>query len=219
MPANLATDEDFLQRFKREASSAATLSHPNILQVYDYGEQDGVPYIVMPYVRGGTLKDRLEGGKAPASQMARYLTDVADALDYAHRKGMIHRDVKPANILIDEDDRPYLSDSGSPRHWRGTMNLTQAGVGIGTPEYMAPEQAQGRADPRSDLYALGVMVYQMLTGQVPFTGNTTVEVLMKRLQEPVPLSLLKGAVAQQFGPILQRSLAKDPNLRYQSAAR
>lgn len=216
LPANLATDEDFLRRFKREASSAASLAHPNILQVYDYGEQDGTPYLVMPYIRGGTLKDRIEGGKAPASQMTKYLTEVADALDYAHRKGIIHRDVKPANILIDEDDRAYLSDFGIAKALEGNDNLTQAGVGVGTPEYMAPEQAQGRADPRSDLYALGIMVYQMLTGQVPFTGNTTVEVLMKHLQEPVPLSSLRGAVAQQFGPILQRALAKDPNQRYQS---
>jgi serine/threonine protein kinase len=216
LPANLATDEDFLRRFKREASSAAALAHPNILQVYDYGEQDGTPYLVMPYVRGGTLKDRFAGGKAPASQLAKYLTEVADALDYAHRKGIIHRDVKPANILIDEDDRAYLADFGIAKALEGNDNLTQAGVGVGTPEYMAPEQAQGRADPRSDLYALGIMVYQMLTGQVPFSGNTTVEVLMKHLQEPVPLSPLRGAVAQQFGPILQRALAKDPNLRYQS---
>jgi serine/threonine protein kinase len=216
LPANLATDEDFLRRFKREASSAAALAHPNILQVYDYGEQDGTPYLVMPYVRGGTLKDRFAGGKTPASQLAKYLTEVADALDYAHRKGIIHRDVKPANILIDEDDRAYLADFGIAKALEGNDNLTQAGVGVGTPEYMAPEQAQGRADPRSDLYALGIMVYQMLTGQVPFSGNTTVEVLMKHLQEPVPLSPLRGAVAQQFGPILQRALAKDPNLRYQS---
>src|SRR5262245_49340406 len=216
LPANLASEEDFLKRFEREASSAASLSHPNILPVWEYGEQDGAPYLVMPYIRSGTLKNRLEAGTVPTSQVAKYLTDVADALDYAHRKGIIHRDVKPANILIDEDERAYLGDFGIAKALEGSDSLTQAGVGVGTPEYMAPEQAQGRADPRSDLYALGVMVYQMLTGQVPFTGHTTVEVLMKHLQEPVPMSPLRGAVAQQFGPILQRALAKDPNLRYQS---
>ncbi|HEY8597809.1 MAG TPA: serine/threonine-protein kinase [Thermomicrobiales bacterium] len=216
LPANLVTEADFLKRFEREASSAASLTHPNILQVYDYGEQDGVPYLVMPYIKNGTLKDRLEGGTVSPPQMARYLTDVADALDYAHRKGIVHRDVKPANILIDEHDRAYLGDFGIAKALEGADNLTQTGLGVGTPEYMAPEQAQGRAEPRSDLYALGIMVYQMLTGRVPYTGNSTVEVLMKHLQEPVPIAALQGAAAQQFGPILQRALSKDPHGRYSS---
>ncbi len=216
LPANLVTEADFLKRFEREASSAASLTHPNILQVYDYGEQDGVPYLVMPYIKNGTLKDRLQQRTVTPPQMARYLTDVADALDYAHRKGIVHRDVKPANILIDEHDRAYLGDFGIAKALEGTDNLTQTGLGVGTPEYMAPEQAQGRAEPRSDLYALGIMVYQMLTGRVPYTGNSTVEVLMKHLQEPVPVAALHGAAAQQFGPILQRALSKDPNGRYNS---
>ena len=216
LPANLVTEADFLKRFEREASSAASLTHPNILQIYDYGEQDGVPYLVMPYIKNGTLKDRLEQRTVTPPQMARYLTDVADALDYAHRKGIVHRDVKPANILIDEHDRAYLGDFGIAKALEGTDNLTQTGLGVGTPEYMAPEQAQGRAEPRSDLYALGIMIYQMLTGRVPYTGNSTVEVLMKHLQEPVPVAALHGAAAQQFGPILQRALSKDPNGRYSS---
>lgn len=214
LPANLVTEADFLKRFEREASSAASLTHPNILQVYDYGEQDGVPYLVMPYIKNGTLKDRLEQRTVIPPQMAHYLTDVADALDYAHRKGIVHRDVKPANILIDEHDRAYLGDFGIAKALEGTDNLTQTGLGVGTPEYMAPEQAQGRAEPRSDLYALGIMVYQMLTGRVPYTGNSTVEVLMKHLQEPVPVAALHGTAAQQFSPILQRALSKDPNGRY-----
>ncbi len=216
LPANLVTESDFLKRFEREAASAASLTHPNILQVYDYGEQDGVPYLVMPYIKNGTLKDRLESGDVTPAQMARYLTEVAEALDFAHQKGIIHRDVKPANILIDEHDHAYLGDFGIAKALEGTDNLTQTGLGVGTPEYMAPEQAQGRAEPRSDLYALGVMVYQMLTGRVPYSGSSTVEVLMKHLQEPVPLANLRGPAAQQFGPILQRALSKDPNGRYRS---
>jgi serine/threonine protein kinase len=216
LPANLVTESDFLKRFEREASSAASLTHPHILQVYDYGEQDGVPYLVMPYIKNGTLKDRLESGTVSPPQMAHYLSEVASALDFAHQKGIVHRDVKPANILIDEHDHAYLGDFGIAKALEGTDNLTQTGLGVGTPEYMAPEQAQGRAEPRSDLYALGVMVYQMLTGRVPYSGNSTVEVLMKHLQEPVPVANLRGPAAQQFGPILQRALSKDPNGRYGS---
>jgi serine/threonine protein kinase len=216
LPANLVTEADFLKRFEREAASAAALTHPHILQVYDYGEQDGVPYLVMPYIKAGTLKDRIEAGTLTPGQMARYLTEVADALDFAHSKGLVHRDVKPANILIDEHDRAYLGDFGIAKALEGSDNLTQTGLGVGTPEYMAPEQAQGRAEPRSDLYALGIMIFQMLTGHVPYTGNSTVEVLMKHLQEPVPLGALRGPVAQHFGPILQRALAKDPNARFSS---
>ncbi len=214
LPANLVTEGDFLKRFEREAASAASLTHPNILQVFDYGEQDGIPYLVMPYIKSGTLKERLEAGSVTPAQMADYLTEVADALDYAHRKGIIHRDVKPANILIDEHDRAYLSDFGIAKALEGTDNLTQAGLGVGTPEYMAPEQAQGRAEPRSDLYALGVMVYQMLTGRVPYSGQSTVEVLMKHMQAPVPINTLPANTARFFGPILERALSKDPNNRY-----
>ncbi len=216
LPTNLAQEPDFLKRFEREASSAASLTHPHILQVYDYGEQDSTPYLVMPYIKGGTLKDRLERGTVAPHLMVKYLTEVADALDYAHRKGIIHRDVKPANILIDDDERAYLADFGIAKALEGSDSLTQTGLGVGTPEYMAPEQAQGRADTRSDLYALGIMVYQMIVGKVPFSGASTVEVLMKHLQEPVPLDALHGPMAQQFGPLLQRALAKDPDHRYQT---
>lgn len=216
LPGNLVGEGDFLKRFEREAASAASLSHPNILQVYDFGEQDGMPYLVMPYIKGATLKDRLVHGQVTTEQLSHYLTAVANALDYAHRKGIIHRDVKPANILIDDDDRPYLADFGIAKALEGTDSLTQAGLGVGTPEYMAPEQAQGRAEPRSDLYALGIMVYQMLTGRVPYSGTSTVEVLMKHLQAPVPLDNLPPATTALFGPILQQALHKDPQQRYAS---
>ena len=118
---------------------------------------------------------------------------MADALDYAHERGIIHRDVKPANMLLDERNRLYLSDFGIAKALEGSEGLTKTGMGVGTPEYMAPEQAQGRADSRSDLYALGIVLYQMLTGRVPYSGNSTVEVLMKHLQEPLPLLPLRNA--------------------------
>ncbi len=219
LPANLIGEADFLRRFEREALSAAELTHPNILAIYDYGEQDGTPYLVMPYIKGGTLKDRLERGDVTPSQIARYLTQIAEALDFAHAKGIVHRDVKPANILIDEHEQAHLADFGIAKALEGTESLTRTGMGVGTPEYMAPEQAQGRADPRSDLYALGIMVYQLITGRVPYSGQSTVDVLMQHLQQPIPLEPLRGlhpAAAQAFGPILQRALAKDPNHRYQT---
>jgi len=219
LPAHLAGEADFLKRFAREASSAANLRHPNFLPVYEYGEQDDVPYLVMPYIKGGTLKDRLERGDVTPGQIARYLTQVAEALDFAHTKGIVHRDVKPANVLIDEHDQAYLADFGIAKALEGTESLTRTGMGVGTPEYMAPEQAQGRADPRSDLYALGIMCYQLIIGRVPYSGQSTVEILMKHLQEPIPLEPLRGmnpAAARIFGPILERALAKDPNRRFQT---
>lgn len=219
LPANLVGEADFLKRFEREASSAANLRHPHILPVYEYGEQDDVPYLVMPYIKGGTLKDRLERGDVTPGQIARYLTQVAEALDFAHTRGIVHRDVKPANILIDEHDQAYLADFGIAKALEGTESLTRTGMGVGTPEYMAPEQAQGRADPRSDLYALGIMCYQLIIGRVPYSGQSTVDILMKHLQEPIPLEPLRGmnpAAARAFGPILERALAKDPNRRFQT---
>jgi serine/threonine protein kinase len=214
LPPALAAEPDFLRRFEREAAAAAALNHPNILAVHDYGEADGVPYLVMPYIGAGTLKDRLVGGTITPAQFARALTEVAGALDYAHRQGIVHRDVKPANVLIDADERAYLADFGIAKALAGGEALTQTGLGVGTPEYMAPEQAQGRAEPRSDLYALGIMLFQLLTGQVPYSGTSTVEVLMKHLQEPIPLGALRGPAAREFGPILTRALAKDPARRY-----
>src|SRR5205823_13551693 len=204
LPVDLAREAEFLKRFEREAASAAALQHPNILAVWDYGEQDDTPYLVMPYIAGGTLKDRLRRGSLPAEEIIGYLRQMADALDYAHERGIIHRDVKPANMLVDQRGQLYLADFGIARALEGSEGLTRAGAGIGTPEYMAPEQAQGRADARSDLYALGVIPYQMLAGRVPFTGASGIEVLMKHLREPPPPLPLRDAAPAppQVGGVL-----------------
>ncbi|HEX5505064.1 MAG TPA: serine/threonine-protein kinase [Thermomicrobiales bacterium] len=219
LPVNLAGEEDFLKRFEREAASAGSLDHPNILAVWEYGEQQGAPYLVMPYVRSGTLKERLKQGPLSRQEIAGYLTQMADALDYAHDRGIVHRDVKPANMLLDERGRLFLSDFGIAKALEGAEGLTKTGIGVGTPEYMAPEQAQGIVDARSDLYALGVILYQMLAGQVPYKGNSTVEVLMKHMQDPLPLLPLR-AVAPPLPPgveqVLQQALAKNPNDRFQT---
>src|SRR5690349_18273929 len=166
LPASLAIEPDFLQRFEHEANSAASLDHPAILPVWDYGEQDDQPYLAMPYVPGGSLKEYLEqrGPLSPAETLG-LIAPIAEALDYAHGRGIIHRDVKPANILLREDGRPLLADFGIAKAVEaGQSGLTRAGSTIGTPEYMAPEQIEGKSEPRSDLYSLGVVIFQMLTG-------------------------------------------------------
>lgn len=219
LPVNLASEQDFLKRFEREAASAASLEHPNILAVWEYGEDNGSPYLVMPFIRNGTLKERLGATPIGQQQIIQYLTQMADALDYAHERGIVHRDVKPANMLVDSRGRLFLSDFGIAKVLEGSEGLTKTGVGVGTPEYMAPEQAQGRADSRSDLYALGVILYQMLAGQAPYKGSSAVEVLMKHMQEPlpvVPLRSVQPPVPPGIEAVLQKALAKNPNERFQT---
>ena len=219
LPVTLADEADYLRRFEREAASVASLDHPNILPVWEYGEQDGAPYLVMPFVRGGSLKERLERGPLPREELLHYLAQMAEALDFAHEQGLVHRDVKPANMLLDGRGRLYLADFGIAKALDGSAGLTATGVGVGTPEYMAPEQAQGRADARSDLYALGVVLYQMLSGRVPYSGTSAIEVLMQHVQAPLPLEPLRGVtppLPPGIAEVMQRALAKDPGARYGS---
>src|SRR5512137_2441323 len=161
--------QQVLKRFEREAKSLAKLSHPNIVSIIDYGEHEGVPYLVMEYLPGGSLKDRLSGQHMPWQDSFQLLLPIARALQFSHQQRIIHRDVKPSNILITLSDEPMLSDFGIARilESEGSTALTGTGVGIGTPEYMAPEQWTGEASPQSDMYSLGVVTYEMLTGRKP----------------------------------------------------
>lgn len=209
-------EENFLRRFQREAKALAQLDHPYILKVLDYGEQDGIPYLVMPFIPGGTLKLRM--GKAlSAAEAARMLAPIARALDYAHQQGIIHRDVKPANILITQSGAPILSDFGIARilESQESTQLTATGIGIGTPDYMAPEQWLGTSDARTDIYALGVVFYEMITGRRPYTADTPAAVLLKHMQDPLPRpsDFIQG-IPEAAEQIIYKSLAKEPAGRY-----
>ena len=187
MPAVLAADPTFLQRFEREANNIAALSHQHILPLWDYGDQAGLPYIVMPLVRGGSLRDRMHGRRMEPAEVLRFIRPIAEVLDYAHARGIIHRDIKPANILLDDRGHLYVADFGIAKAIEGGVEaLTRTGVGVGTPEYMAPEQTQGLADPRSDIYALGIIAFEALSGRVPYTGKTPVDVAIEHATVPLP---------------------------------
>ena len=219
LPSFQAEDPTFVERFEREAQAVASLSHPNIIQVHDFGEDKGFSYIVMELLTGGTLQE-LMGRKMPLTEVMGLIVPLASALDYAHRQGVVHRDIKPSNVLLDPEGRPLLSDFGLARLLEGSTALTGAGKVLGTPEYMAPEQALGRqADQRADLYALGIVIYQMLLGQTPFKSDTPSTTLMAHVHSPVPLP---SAEDPDFDPMLEatliKALAKDPDDRYQTSS-
>lgn len=221
LPTYLAVEPEFLQRFEREANNAASLDHPNILPVWDYGEQDGAPYLAMPLVEGGNLAELLQrqGPLAPRDA-APYLRQIGAALDYARSRGIIHRDVKPQNILLATDGRPLLADFGIAKAvevGQQGEGLTHAGAGVGTPEYMAPEQIEGRASYSSDLYALGVVLYQLLTSQLPYGGATPYEIAYKQIHEPLPpIRQLAPHLPLAVEHVVQQALAKDAAARYSS---
>ena len=179
--------ERLLKRFEREAKSQARFSHPNIVSVHDYGEVDGAPYLVMEYIPGGTLKDRIPG-PVEYQQAVEWMIPIADALRYAHnhRPPTIHRDIKPGNILFDGEGRPILTDFGIAKILEtDEATLTGTGLGVGTPEYMAPEQWKGQASPATDQYALGVVLYELLTGQKPYTAETPAAVAILQATEAI----------------------------------
>ena len=218
LPEYYMRDERFLARFQREAQAIAQLSHPNILPVYDFGSEDGVTYIVMQYVEGGTLKDLMD--QAPSyDRIGDLLGQVADALDYAHGQGVLHRDVKPGNILIERERRVLLSDFGLAKMVDSQEHITATGVGIGTPAYMSPEQGQGEAvDARTDVYALGVIIYEMITGRVPFRAETPMAVIIKHVTAPLPLPrTINPAVPESVERVILKALAKSKEDRYPSA--
>jgi Tol biopolymer transport system component/tRNA A-37 threonylcarbamoyl transferase component Bud32 len=220
LPSHFLQDQTFLKRFTREVEVIARLQHPHILPIYDFGEQDGMPYIVMAYLTGGTLADRIResGAGLPPDEAARLLDQVAGALDFAHQKGIIHRDFKPSNVLLDEDGNAYLADFGIARVTEETAQLTGSGV-IGTPAYMAPEMSKaGGVTPLIDIYALGVTLYQMLTGRLPYEADTPMGVLMAHMAEPVPNALdLRPDLPPGAQTVIERAMSKEPGQRYPDA--
>lgn len=212
----LTVDVQFVKRFQREATAASTLKHPNIVTVYDVGEEDGLYYIVMEYLQGQPLSRMIqERGHLAFSEAVGILSQVASALDHAHGRGFIHRDVKPSNIIVDEEGRATLTDFGIARY-AGVTRLTTTGAAVGTPEYMSPEQCQGKeVDGRGDIYSLGIVLYEMLTGQVPFTADTTPAVLYMHVHEPLPSPCKANpALPQGVQDVLNKALAKEPARRY-----
>ncbi len=208
-------DMKFRERFIRESRINARLTHPNIVQVYDVGTHESSLFLVMEYLRGGDLNERLERGMR-LNDLVNVIKDMSRALDYAHSKGFVHRDIKPENILFREDGSAVLTDFGIAQITDSDATITQAGTVVGTPQYMSPEQASGRElDGRSDIYSLGVVLFKMLTGDVPFKSDSAVSVGIKHLQEPVPRlpNYLKA-----FQPVIDQCLAKRPDQRFQSGA-
>jgi serine/threonine protein kinase len=211
-----------LERFLREAETLAGLRHANIVQVYEAGDVDGRPYFTMEFVEGGSLAQKLTGTPQPARQAAALVASVAEAVHAAHQRDIVHRDLKPGNILLTADGTLKLTDFGLARHLQGPAGLTQGGVPVGTPSYMAPEQAQGKwraVGPASDTYALGAILYELLTGRPPFRAETSAETLQQvTSEEPVPPSRLNTAVPRDAETICLKCLEKDPQRRYPSAA-
>src|SRR5438874_6268342 len=213
-----ANDDQFIERFRREAKNAAGLSHPNIVSIYDRGEAEGTYYISMEYLEGRSLKELiLARGPAPISVAIDYARQILAALRVAHRQGLVHRDIKPHNVLVDGEGRLKVTDFGIAR--AGPSQMTEEGSIIGTAQYLSPEQAQGApVTPASDLYSVGIVLYELLTGEVPFSGETPVELAMKHLSRvPEPPSHLRPEIQRDLDFVVMRALAKSPEERYTSA--
>src|SRR2546421_1554869 len=209
---------DYIERFHREAEAISNLHHAHILPALDYGEQEPWHYLVMPYIENGTLRERLMDGPLTLEESGALLEQIAGALQFAHNEGIIHRDIKPSNILMRDDHYTYLADFGLAKSLEGGSTITQTGNLLGTPEYMAPELADGPATTSSDLYALGILLYQMVTGELPFSGETPIAVYWKQLRDlPVPPSKVNPAIPRAIEYVILRVLDKKPQRRFQSA--
>jgi serine/threonine-protein kinase len=231
LPPWYATDRNFVERFHREARLVARLSHPNIVTIHDFSEGQGHLYIVMQLVDGGTLKHRLdeaqnsagtgELGALDIGEVNRIFQQLASALTYAHENGIIHRDIKPVNVLMERSGRPILSDFGIAKVLAGNSGLTRPGAGVGTPEYMSPEQCRGEeeVDGRADIYALGVMLFESLTGRTPFVGENYHALAHSHLYQPPPdPRIYNPRLSPQVCKVILTALQKQPAMRYQSAS-
>jgi eukaryotic-like serine/threonine-protein kinase len=209
------------ERFQREAEAVAGLRHPNVVQIHDVGDADGRPYFTMEFVEGGSLAQKLMGTPQPARQAATLLVALAKAVQAAHASGIVHRDLKPANVLLTDDGTPKISDFGLARRLDGNDNLTRTGTAVGTPSYMAPEQAGGREvvwGPAVDVYALGAILYETLTGRPPFHAATPAQTVQQVLsQHPMAPSRRNAKVPRDLETICLKCLHKDSTLRYASA--
>jgi serine/threonine protein kinase len=235
LPPWYAADRNFVERFNLEARLVARLSHPNIVTIHDFSEQNGHLYIVMQLVDGGTLKQLLDTLRDPSSSANQHSQEVIGAMDvaeanrifqqlasalaYAHEQGIIHRDIKPVNVLLDRTKRPILSDFGIAKVLASTKELTRPGAGVGTPEYMSPEQCKGeQVDGRADIYALGVMLYESLTGRTPFIGDNYPAIAHSHLYETPPdPRLFNRLIPQPVSAVILTALQKKPEQRYQRA--
>lgn len=213
-------DGTFLERFQREARIVARLEHPHIVTVYDYDEFEGLPYFVMQYIEGGTLKRRLIKRGITQAQIISLMTMLADALTYAHEKGVLHRDIKPSNILIDERDQPYISDFGLARILQVGDSTISHDMMLGTPFYISPEQARGERTltPATDVYSFGVIFYELLAGQAPFIADNAYAIVHEHIYTPpAPPSQINPDLGAQVDDVLLKALAKEPSARYQTA--
>jgi hypothetical protein len=216
MHREISDDPDQIERFRREARSVAQLSHPNVVAVIDAGEDAGHPYIVFEYVAGRTLKQRIErAGRLPLDEAVAYAIEIGRGLATAHARKLVHRDVKPQNVLIDAEGRAKVTDFGIARSLESD-GLTKTGRVLGTTDYVSPEQAMGtEVDSRSDVYSLGVLLYEMLTGEVPFEAETIVGVAMKHVNEPLPdVQLARPEVSSALAAAIERATSKNPDMRY-----
>ncbi len=220
LPRHFASDPQFVGRFEQEAKVIASLQHPHILPVFDYGETDGYTFIVMPFVETGTLSDLLLGNPLPLDQIRLITAQIGDALDYAHLRGIVHRDIKPSNILIDERGNCILADFGIAKMVEGTTEFTQTGGIIGTPAYMSPEQGLGdKPDGRSDIYSLGIILYEMATGRTPYQAETPMAIVIKHIHDPLlPPRSVNPQISEALERVILKALAKSRVDRYSTCA-
>ena len=218
LPEFFAEDPGYHERFQQEARSVARLKHPNILEVYDFGYEEGIAYLVLELIDGGTLADRI-GRPMDLREALKIIEALASALDHAHAHGVLHRDIKPSNILLQRDGTPVLADFGLAKIAGSMRRLTHSGTVMGTPEYMSPEQAADDAiGPASDLYSLAIVAYELLTGRVPFAGDTPAAVLLSHVTKAMPATReLRGELSAHIEEALRRGLAKKAEDRYPSA--